>query len=433
MVIFSLRRLNRRLEAASHGRFFRDVGIVSFVRLLGGLLLFISQIFLARWMSTEAFGIYSFAWTWVAVLGSLAGLGLAATSVRFLASYGKLGDHDHMRGLVRYAWRSTITVSLLIAAGSWLAFEIALPGSPYLPALRMAMLAVPVMAALNIDAAFARGMQWMSIASLAEQIGRPALLLLLGLVLVEILDVRSPVAFVAACLLAYFLVTCGQHFVVHRQLASALGPGAAQYDIGNWRQVSTMLMLLNGAQMLRMNGDPILVGALLGPSDVGIYIAAVRTATLVSFMLTIMSVVAQPNLSAIHASKDGKALTDFFTTTRRWTFIATLASGLMLCLFGKLVLAQFGQDFVAAYPALLILLAGHIIAAAFGPVTSLLIMSDRQRIAALILGGATVLNALMTFTLAKPLGINGAAIASSLSLIFSQLALTAVLYRKEIN
>ena len=119
MIFATLNRLNQRLEAAVHGRFFRDLGIVSCVRLTGGFLLFVSQIFLARWMSTEAFGIYSFAWTWVAVLGSLAGLGLAATSVRFLASYNALGDHERMRGLVRYAWRSTMTVSALIAAISW--------------------------------------------------------------------------------------------------------------------------------------------------------------------------------------------------------------------------------------------------------------------------------------------------------------------------
>jgi len=431
MIIYALRHMNQRLEAAAHGRFFRDVGMVSFVRLSGGLLLFISQIFLARWMSTEAFGIYSFAWSWVAVLGSFAGLGLAATSVRFLASYHTLGDHDHMRGLVRHAWRSTISVSLLIALASWLAFELALPNSPYLPALRIAVLAVPVMAVLNIDAAFARGMRWMGIASLAEQIGRPALLLLLGLVLVEVFNIHAPVAFVVACLLAYFAVTCAQHVVVHRRLGKALGAGAIQQDIGNWRQVSTMMLLLNGAQMLRINGDPILVGALLGPRDVGIYIAAVRTATLVSFVLTIMSVVAQPNLSAIHARKDDQALTEFFATVRRWTFLGTLGSGIVLCLLGELILAQFGRDYIAAYPALLILLAGHVVAAAFGPVTSLLIMSDRQRTAALILGVATVLNALMTFFLAKPWGVNGAAFASGVSLIFSQLALTTVLYRKK--
>ena len=423
MLKSTLSRMNRKLEAATYGRFFRDIGIVSVVRLSGGLLLFISQIFLARWMTTEAFGIYSFAWTWVAVLGSLAGLGLAATSVRFLAGYRALGDHDHMRGLVRHAWRATMGVSFLIAIAAWLMFELTLPDSPYLPALRVAMLAVPVMAALNIDAAFARGMQWMSIASLAEQIGRPALLLLCGVIMVEAIGIRAAVPFVAACLAAYFLVTFAQHIVVHRRLASALGGGARRYDGVQWRKVSAMLLLLNGAQMLRMNGDPILVGALLGPEELGIYIAAVRTATLVSFVMTITSVVAQPNLSAIHARQDGQELDRFFATARRWTFLATLASGIVLTVAGKLILAQFGPEYVAAYAALLIFLAGHVIAAAFGPVTSLLIMSDRQRAAAVILGIATLLNAALTILLAGRYGVNGAALASSISLIFSQVAL----------
>ncbi len=429
-IVTNFQRLNSWMSASVHRGFFRDIGVVSVLRLSGGVLLFVSQILLARWMDTESFGIYSFAWTWVAVLGAIAGLGLASTSVRFLASYRTLGDHDHMRGLVRHSWRATLAASFLVVLIAWPAFELALAGTPYLPALRIALLAVPVMAVLNIDAAFARGMQWMGIAPMAEQIGRPLILVVLGFLLVEVGERDSAVAFVGACFLAYLAVTVIQHVVIHRRLSQAIGGGNTRTDLATWRQVSKIQLFLNGALMLRMNGDPILVGALLGPSDVGIYIAAVRTATLVSFVLMITGVVAQPNLSAIHARKDRDALVHFFAIARRWTFLASLAAACVLSLGGSFILGLFGDDYKAALPALLILLAGHVVAAAFGPVNSMLVMADRKYSAIAVLGTATLLNAILTIVLTHSFGIAGAAAASSLSLIFAQASLFFVLRRQ---
>lgn len=429
-IVTNFKRLNSWMSASVHRGFFRDIGVVSVLRLSGGVLLFVSQILLARWMDTESFGIYSFAWTWVAVLGSIAGLGLASTSVRFLANYRALGDYVHMRGLVRYSWRATLAASLLVVLIAWPAFEVVLAGTPYLPALRVALLAVPVMAVLNIDAAFARGMQWMGIAPMAEQIGRPLILVVLGFLLVEVGERNSAIAFVGACLVAYLGVTVIQHVVIHRRLSQAIGCGDTGMDLATWRRVSNIQLFLNGALMLRMNGDPILVGALLGPSDVGIYIAAVRTATLVSFVLMITGVVAQPNFSAIHATKDRDALVNFFAIARQWTFLASLAAACVLSLSGSFILGLFGDDYKAALPALLILLAGHVVAAAFGPVNSMLVMADRKYSAIAVLGTTTLLNAILTIVLTHSFGIAGAAAASSLSLIFAQGLLFFVLRRQ---
>lgn len=416
-------RLNDWIERTAYGRFFRDLSIVSILRLLGGALLFASQVLLARWMSPEDFGVYSFAWTWVAILGALGGLGLAAASVRFLASYTELGRHDLARGLIAFAFKRTLLAALVVGLLGWVAFEMFMPGSSYLPAIRIAMLAVPVMAVLNVDAAFARGMQWMGIATLAEQVSRPVILMIIGVLLVATTGERSAVFFVTACLLAYLLATAAQHWSVHRRLAARLGAGPRGHEAGQWQKVSAMLLLLNGAQMLRMNGDPVIVGLLLGPADLGVYMAAVRTATLVSFALTITSVVAQPSLSALHARQDPQALKSFFQVTRRWTFLTSLLGALFLTLTGRFILSMFGPEYLAAYPALLILLAGHVLASAFGPVTSLLIMSDRQNVAAAVLVCAMLGNAILTVLLGKLFGIAGAALASVISLVAAQIGL----------
>jgi O-antigen/teichoic acid export membrane protein len=190
------------------------------------------------------------------------------------------------------------------------------------------------------------------------------------------------------------------------------------------------MFLLNGSQMLRANADPLLVGALIGPFELGVYVAAVRTATLVSFVLTITSMVAQPNLSAFHVGQRKEELEQFFATATRLTFVLSVAGAVILCIAGPIILRLFGQAFTAGYPTLLILLAGHVAAARLGPVTSLLVMTGYQRTAASIHTGATLFSALLLIALIVPFGVIGAAVAVAVSAFSTQLALYFVARRR---
>ena len=145
MSVTPLSRLAARLAGKEpFAAFVRSVGALSMVRLAGGLALFASQVLLARWMGHEAFGIYSYAWAWVAALASIASLGLPAASVRFIAGYRATAAHGRIRGLVRFATRATLAISLAIAAvgiplAGWLARD-----SSYLPALQISFGPGPV-------------------------------------------------------------------------------------------------------------------------------------------------------------------------------------------------------------------------------------------------------------------------------------------------
>jgi O-antigen/teichoic acid export membrane protein len=182
--------------------------------------------------------------------------------------------------------------------------------------------------------------------------------------------------------------------------------------------------------MLRTNADTLLVGALIGPLELGIYTAAMRTATLVSFVLTITNVVAQPNLSAMHAWQEREELENFFGAATRLTFILSVTAAALLCIAGPFVLRLFGPAFTVGYPSLLILLAGHVSAARFGPVTSLLVMTGHQRTAAWIQGASTILSALLLIALITPFGVIGAATAVAFSAFATQLAFFYVARRR---
>ncbi len=422
------------LGKRSHRPFFRAVGAVSVVRLTGGLLLFLSQIALARWMGVQAFGVYSYAWAWVAVLGTLAGLGLPGTSVRFLATYRAQGEHARVRGLLRFGRLLTLMASVLIGACAMALVELLIPDSPYNDALQAAFLGVPLLAFLSLEAAYARGFNWMALSAVAEQIGRPTALLVLGWLVWKLGITSGATArdYVRACVLAYLIAAAAQSAIVRTRIRAATGAGRSELEVRLWMQVSAGMLLLSGAQMLRTNAELLLVGALLSPADVGIYTAAVRTATLVSFVMTVTSAVAQPGLASMHAENRRAELAGFVAAATRSIFVTSLLIGAVLAIAGPFVLARFGPEFTAGYTALLILIAGHVLVAGSGPLTSLLIMTGHQMPAA-ALHGLSVLSSIALNSLLIPgFGIEGAALASGLNSLLTQVAL-AVLVRRRLD
>jgi O-antigen/teichoic acid export membrane protein len=405
------------------GSFVRAVGAFSFVRLTGGLVLFLSQILLARWMGRDAFGIYSYSWAWVAILASVANLGLGGTSVRFLAIYRNRNQEPRIRGLLRFGTTVSLACASAIALIGLLFSALATGNSPYLASMQIAFLAIPALALLTLDAAYARGFNWMAMSAVAEQIGRPLVLIVLGGLWVGTFGRGSAAIWVALCAGSYLVVTLAQHIIVRLRISGEIGAGPAVRDATLWWRVSFVMLLLNAAQMIRMNTDLVLVGAMLGPAEVGIYTAAVRVATLVSFLLVVASVVAQPRMAELHAQGRRDELRGFVRSSTRAILAVSLVIGGVLATFGERVLGVFGAEFVGGYHALLVLIVGHVLAAASGPLTSLLAMTGQHGRAAALHGVSTLTNTLLIVLLIPRFGIVGAALATSLNLALTQVAL----------
>ena len=121
-----------------------------------GVLLFLSQVLLAAWMAADDFGTYSFAWACVAILGTLAGLGMPGTSVRFIAKYDAEGDPSRLRGLLRFCRVNSLVAAIVTTLLAVTRVAMFAGETRYSGALRLSFLAIPALALLNLDAAYAR-------------------------------------------------------------------------------------------------------------------------------------------------------------------------------------------------------------------------------------------------------------------------------------
>lgn len=99
--------------------------------------------------------------------------------------------------------------------------------------------------------------------------------------------------------------------------------------------------------------------------------------------------------------------------------------------WGKTLISWvFGRDTVDAYPALLVLLAGQLVNSLVGSVAFLLNMTGHEKDVMKIIGISTMFNVLITVILTPYLRITGAAIATSISLIFAQITMFIIVKKR---
>jgi O-antigen/teichoic acid export membrane protein len=136
-----------------------------------------------------------------------------------------------------------------------------------------------------------------------------------------------------------------------------------------------------------------------------------------------------PAASDLFARNDRARLQALILKTAGWTLFSALCIAFPLWLLSEPVLAWFGPDFEAGVPALQILLLGQVIAAGAGSQQYLLTMTGHERGAALLLTLSAVANALVGLTLIRLLGLTGAAIATTVTLIVWNAAMGCFIWR----
>jgi O-antigen/teichoic acid export membrane protein len=162
------------------------------------------------------------------------------------------------------------------------------------------------------------------------------------------------------------------------------------------------------------------------PDDVAVYYAATKTLTLIAFVHFAVSTAVAHRFSEYHVAADHARLQGILADSIRWTFWASVAAAIVILALGRPLLSLFGADFVDGYHLMFILTIGLLARAAVGPVARLLSMLGQQRICALVYAVAFLVNLVLCVVMIPSLGIQGAAISTSIALLLESILLFQV-------
>ncbi len=409
----------------------RGAASVMAVRVAGAGLTFASMVLLARWMGAFEFGIYAYVYTWVLLAATMVPLGLNTSIMRFVPEYMSRKRWGRVWGVMV---QSHLIVALSATSVSALAGLLIWMFAPHMDAyyvlpFAVALLIIPLHAAVDMQEGTARAFGWVTLAYIAPYIMRP-LLLLCGVGAFVLVGV-SPDAVTAllAMAAATFIGMITQGIILIRSIRRTVPRAKPRAHAGYWLKISIPMLVFEGAYLLMSSTDVIMLGQLEDPAAVAIYFAAARTASLIGFVYFATTARTVPKFSEIHASGTREDLQAFLDGVNRFSFWPSFLGVVTLMAIGHYILMLFGDGFESGYLVLAILSIGYVARCTVGPLEYLLSMTGKQVIATKIICTSAVVNGGLNFLLIPEFGIVGAAVATLTALIFNLTVLAVAVHR----
>jgi O-antigen/teichoic acid export membrane protein len=389
-------------------------------------LSFIIGLLLARLLGTTGYGAYAYAMTWVGLLAVPGALGLDRLLVREVAIYETKSEWCLMKGLLRWANQMVLIVSagLALLAALISCVFVSHQDSLMLVSFWVALVSLPLITLIRVRQAVLRGFNRVIAGQLPEMLIQP----ILFICFIGAAYMFFGRGLTAPWILGINIAATGITFIVGAMvLLKTLPPPIRKtypsYKIREWIQSALPLMLLAGMQIINARMDIIMLGAIKGPQEAGIYAVANRGAELVAFVLTAVNLALAPTVANLFAAGNMQKLQSIVTKSTRIILACSLPIGLALIVFGHWFLLLFGEAFAQGRSALAILSFGQIVNALMGSVGLLLVMTGHERIAAIGVGISAVLNIILNVLLIPKWGVVGASIATASSMITSNILL----------
>ncbi|MEM9087183.1 MAG: flippase [Cyanobacteria bacterium P01_F01_bin.53] len=407
-------------------------------------LTFIISILLARVLGKSGFGVYSYAVVWAYLLSVPATLGFDNFMVREIAVYQSQSSWSLMRGLLQWADRAVLAVSVALALVSigiaWL-----VDGGTYsepFVGFCLAMVMMPALSLRNIRRGAMRGLQQITKGLLPELLLDPLILLVLtGLayfLLPQLSVLFNPSLsgqINALWIIIFYGIGTGLTlFLLNRFLSQSL-PLLAKVSLPEfkgrvWLKGALPFILIESIPIINARTDVLMLGALRGVDAVGLYVPVNRGAQLINFILMAVGSTLAPVIASAHA--DNRLIDLQQTVTKSVRVVAGVAFlfAVALIICGNSYLSLFGPEFIQGRRALYILCIGVFMSTSVGLSFVILNMTGHERFTAIQGWGMTILNIVLNAILIPRWGVEGAALATSMSLTLGGFAGLIAVRRK---
>lgn len=296
--------------------------------------------------------------------------------------------------------------------------------------LLLALPLIPLLALANIQSAIFKSFDNVILGVAHEILFRPTALLVITLLILFTMERTNVfVIIVSQVIIALFIYLLGIAWA-RRTIPRFLRMHEPTYNL-KWHPSLIPLSILAGGQLVNNYADMIMLGAMARSQDVAMYKVAVQLSMFVAFILSIANMVIAPNISRLYYKNDFRELQKILTITSRISLVFALGSSFCFFVFGRNILGLlFGEQFESAYFALLMLSLGQLVNVASGSVLLILNMTGNERLSAFVLAVTSMLNILLNLIFIPKFGLNGAAVATLVTVIIWNLSLCFLIRKK---
>jgi O-antigen/teichoic acid export membrane protein len=394
---------------------------------------YVTQVFLARWMGPAEYGKYVYVIAWGTLLAIAAALGFPMTVLRFIPQYRTREQWARLSGVIRRSWQFTLGIGVtlsLLGTVILLVWSSGYGGSEYSGPLLLGIWLIPLFALMNLQQNMLRAIQKIALAYAPLRVMRPLFVLVGMFFLFQMGKKLTSVLAIGLTILALLLLAAIQMCLFWRWLPTIARRAKPAYETRIWLRVAFPMLLISGSSILMNQTDILMIGAILGPSEVGAYNVAAKTAHIVTFILFAADTVAAPLIASLYARGDHEGLQQLASAVAHATFWPSLAAAILMIALANPILAIFGPDYTTMRWEMIILILGKLVYAGTGSVGHLMDMTGHQGFYTRVFGLSTLINIALNAIGISLLGTIGAALATAFAIALWNIWLHVLVVRK---
>jgi O-antigen/teichoic acid export membrane protein len=406
------------------------------VLLAGAGISMLAHLLIARVIGQAEYGVYVLMLSWTGVLAVVAQMGQDTSVVRFLPTYVARGQWGEARGLRRAVGTWVFSAAVVIGGlgCAWVYGTRSAHSATWSATFYIGFAALPLTTLVDQNSAFLRALKHAAASSVYSSVLRKLVLIAaLGVALLAGMHADARLAAFATALAILIALAASSWHLRHKWPAEAKST-EPNYTMRPWLimggKLGTMSVVIVAGRWL----DVLILGAMVRPSLLGAYYAAVQIAALAWYGADAANVILAPMLAERYDAGDYQGLEAVARRAAWYSFLIALACAVLFALIGRWGLGLFGRGFEAGYVPMLILLLAYCTAGMLGDAPLLLSMTRYQLASSAFAAVGVAANCIVAILLIPRLGAVGAALgALSSQCVWRTLSLWFAVARLRIN
>lgn len=406
--------------------------VIFMFKVLGAGSLFLTYILIPRYYSVELFGVFNLIFALMVITAVIARVGLDTYVLRVISS-SENNIHEislFLKEVFKMVFLGSLIVSVVIllleeTINTYIFKSI--DASNYLVGVAISILPYTF---FNVLPEVFRGFDEITRYAFFRNFSQNFTVFLLILITILLEKKYDPIyiLYFSVMIITVILMVFLYFFLKEKKITIAIKGKYKNKILKN----SYPMFLAASIMFLMSYIDSFMIAYYLDEYQVGIYNACISLSMMITFIPMAIGGFISPKVSLAYSKGDKSEVKKIFKNSLIIIFIITLPIFGILYFYAEFFLGIFGDAFKVATTTLLLTSIAFLSEALTGPVGFILNMTDNQHIFMRILLVSLVINIILNMILIPIYGINGAAIAILVSMLFWTLGSLVILKRKAI-
>lgn len=389
-------------------------------KILNVLLVYANSLLIVRLVGASGYGEYVYTISWVQILLLPAALGFEGLLNRELAVYIAGSQWNAAKGLIKSSNLLIFFNSIFVAAIAFLILSQTgvIQHLEHPSTFWLGLFLLPVLALSRLRQYALRALHKVLLGEVPESLVRPIglVIILAATLFLEIPHVNASSIMAIEIFATGLAFATGTVFLI-KSIPKDIQQAKPETSLSTWVRQALPMLLIGGMYVINQQTDSVMLGILQDSQQVGIYAVVNRGSGLLGFVQLAFAAPLSAIFATLHAQGSRLELQNVVRRSCQASLICSLLLAVTLVLFSNWFLQLFGTEFLVGKTALIILVIAQLFNSLTGAVAMLLIMTGFDGKAALGVGISAGLNIILNAWLIPLYGIEGAAIATGISLV----------------